>query len=263
MSNKAEKRDMNQETTSESKPKLRFPEFQNAPEWEERELGDFANLIDERAGENKHTPMSVTAGVGLVSQEEKFGREIAGKQYRNYFVLRDGDFAYNKSATKQYPEGFITLFEGQSSAAVPNSIFACFRVEDKEVNRHFLNQLFSANFHGAWLRRFLTIGARTHGTLNVNSDDLLRMPIRIPAPSEQKKVADCLSGLDNLITEQSKKLDRLREFKRGLQQQLLPAESESLPRLRFPEFKDAPEWEEITLGNVLTEHKLKLSLIHI
>ena len=86
-------------------PKLRFPEFQE--EWEERKLSDFATLITEKAGENKHTLMSVTVGIGLLTQTEKFGREIAGNSYKNYFVIKYGDFAYNKSATKQYPEGYI------------------------------------------------------------------------------------------------------------------------------------------------------------
>src|SRR5574338_1383374 len=87
------------------RPKLRFPQFQDAPEWEEKTLGDIANLINQRVGERKSTLMSITAGVGLVSQLEKFGREIAGNAYRNYYVIKNGDFAYNKSATKQYPEG--------------------------------------------------------------------------------------------------------------------------------------------------------------
>jgi len=239
-----------QTTRRQATPKLRFPEFRDAGEWEERLLGDIAKLIEERAGSDKHTPMSVTAGVGLVAQEEKFGREIAGNQYRSYFVIREGDFAYNKSATKQYPEGFVTMLEGQSSAAVPNSIFTCFRVEGDVINRHFLNYVFSANFHGAWLRRFITIGARAHGALNVNSDDLLRMPLRVPSLLEQEKIADCLSSLDSLIAAQRQKLDTLKAHKQGLLQQLFPAEGETVPRLRFPEFREAREWEEKSIGSV-------------
>ena len=54
--------------------------------------------------------MSITSGVGLISQIEKFGREIAGESYKNYFVIRKNDFAYNKSATKEYPEGYIATY---------------------------------------------------------------------------------------------------------------------------------------------------------
>lgn len=236
-------------------PKLRFPEFQE--EWEEKNLSDFATLITEKAGENKYTMMSVTVGVGLLTQIEKFGREIAGNSYKNYFVIKHGDFAYNKSATKQYPEGYIAMYKGQGSAAVPNSIFICFRVEGDTVNLHFLDHIFSANFHGAWLRQFITIGARAHGALNVDSDDLLRMPLRIPTPNEQQKIADCLTSLDNLIAAQSQKVAALQAYKKGLMQNLFPAEGESVPRLRFPEFESAGEWEEKTLGEVATFSKGK------
>lgn len=232
------------------KPKLRFPEFRGSLEWEERRLSDFANLISERAGDSEYTLMSVTAGIGLVTQMEKFGKEIAGKAYKDYFVIKDGDFAYNKSATKDYPEGFISMLEGRDSAAVPNSIFLCFRVEDEGISRQLLKHMFLANFHGHWLRRFITVGARAHGALNVNPDDLMRMPIRIPGPEEQEEIADCLSSLDDLIAAQNQKLDSLNAHKQGLLQQLFPAEGETLPQLRFPEFQDSPEWEEKTVGQI-------------
>lgn len=145
------------------------------------------------------------------------------------------------------------MLEGQSAAAVPNSIFICFRVEDEELNRYFLKHIFFANHHGAWLRRFITVGARAHGALNVNSDDLLRMPMRIPSPNEQQKIADCLSSLDELIAAQSQKLETLQAHKKGLLQQLFPAEGETVPRLRFPEFRDAGEWKTTKLGSKVTK----------
>ena len=138
-------------------PQLRFPGFRDAPEWEEKLLGGVSALVSERAGTNKYTLMSVTSDVGLIPQVEKFGREIAGNQYKNYYVIRKGDFAYNKSATNQYPEGFISMLEDRDEAAVPNSIFICFRITDTHTCPYFLKHTFLANFHGAWLRKFITI----------------------------------------------------------------------------------------------------------
>ena len=83
-------------------------------------------------GENKYTLMSVTSGVGLIPQAEKFGREIAGDSYKNYIVIKKYDFAYNKSATKRFPEGYISMLREYDTAAVPNSIFTCFRITDSE-----------------------------------------------------------------------------------------------------------------------------------
>ncbi len=245
---------MNNKTTTTKYqliPKLRFPEFRDTGEWDVKRLGKFTKLINERAGENTFKLMSVTAGIGLVSQEEKFGREIAGKSYKNYIVMREGDFAYNKSATKEYPEGFIALLEGQSSGAVPNSIFTCFRIIDKGVNRNFLNHFFFANYHGFWLRKFITVGGRAHGALSVDSTDLLKMPIAIPSLEEQRKIADCLTSLDDLITRETQKLETLEAYKKGLLQNLFPAEGQTIPALRFPEFQNAKEWVKVPFGNLI------------
>ncbi len=200
--------------------------------------------------------MSITSGVGLVSQEEKFGRVIAGSSYKNYLLLKPNDFAYNKSATKEYPEGFLALYSGDKLAAVPNSIFTCFRIKDKSPAPRYLKYLFLGNLHGEWLRKFIQVGARAHGSLSINDSDLLALPIPLPQGSssleEQQKIADCLSSLDELIAAQARKVDALKTHKKGLMQQLFPREGETQPRLRFPEFRDAGEWKEVALGQLMT-----------
>ncbi len=78
--------------------------------------------------------------------------------------------------------------------------------------------------------------------------------IRIPIPplSEQKKISDCLSSIDALIAAEAGKLDAMKDHKRGLMQHLFPTPGEATPRLRFPEFQDAGEWEEKEVGDVFT-----------
>ena len=105
-------------------PKLRFPQFRKEPGWKTEELGSLATISTEKVGDNECIPMSITSGVGLVSQMEKFGRVIAGSSYKNYLLLRKNDFAYNKSATKEYPEGFIAMYSGDALAAVAASCLA-------------------------------------------------------------------------------------------------------------------------------------------
>ena len=211
----------------ETLPKLRFPEFRDAGEWGTKELSELAVIINEKAGRNKYTLMSITSGIGLVSQLEKFGREIAGAQYNNYIVIRKNDFAYNKSATKEYPEGFIAIYSGETPAAVPNSIFTCFRVDECKVLPEYLSYLFFCNLHGRWLKNFITVGARVHGSLNIYNDDLLALPVPLPtgysSQAEQQRIADCLSSIDDLIALQTKKLDALKVHKKGLMQQLFPS----------------------------------------
>lgn len=233
-------------------PRLRFPEFNG--EWRSQPLGELAFIIKEKAGDRKCILMSIMSGVGLIPQIDKFGKEIAGQQYKNYIILHKNDFAYNKSSTKEYPEGFIAMYIGTEIAAVPNSIFTCFKIKVADIAHLYLNYLFLYNFHGKYLRRYITIGARSHGALAIDDADLLSLPIPYPTGNtsfkEQQRIADCLSSLDERIAAETNKLDALKAHKKGLLKQLFPAEGETLPALRFPEFRSAGEWEERTLSQL-------------
>ena len=85
---------------------------------------------------------------------------------------------------------------------------------------------------------------------SVNKSTLEAIEIVVPSYAEQLKIADCLLSLDELIAAQGRKVEALKTYKRGLMQQLFPREGETLPRLRFPEFRDAPEWEEVKAGTL-------------
>ena len=246
-------------------PKLRFPGFHE--EWDTLPLGAAVSIISDRVGDLDCIPLSITSGVGLVSQVEKYGRTIAGSQYKNYIRLQTGDFAYNKSATKSDPEGFIARYTGSASAAVPNSIFTCFRVDEKLAEPRLLKYFFEANLHGNFLRQRLSVGARAHGSLNIADADLLETPIPLPqgdfALAEQRNIADCLESLDDLIAAETEKLEALKRHKRGLLQQLFPAEGETTPRLRFPQFRNSGEWQEKELRTIASYQNGKAYEQHI
>lgn len=231
-------------------PKLRFHEFKNSPSWNITNLGKISSVVEEKAGKNKYIPLSVTSGIGLISQTEKFGREISGNSYKNYIVIRKYDFAYNKSATKQFPEGFISMLENYDIAAVPNSIFICFRITDKQYYPNILNYLFYNNYHGYWLRKYIEVGGRAHGSLNFDTKHLWDIPIVLPSLEEQRKIADCLASIDDLIEAEKRKLEVLKKYKKALMQKLFPAEDASIPELRFAEFKDSGEWENKKLSDI-------------
>lgn len=146
------------------------------------------------------------------------------------------------------------MYIGTEIAAVPNSIFTCFKIKVADIAHLYLNYLFLYNFHGKYLRRYITIGARSHGALAIDDADLLSLPIPYPTGNtsfkEQQRIADCLSSLDERIAAETNKLDALKAHKKGLLKQLFPAEGETLPALRFPEFWDAGEWEEKNFRNI-------------
>ncbi len=231
-------------------PKLRLRQFEDKPQWDICKLGKIVIPVEERAGAKKYTLMSVTSGVGLVPQVEKFGREIAGSAYKNYYVIKKNDFAYNKSATKQFPEGYISMLTDYTEAALPNSIFTCFRIVDEECDPRFFDHLFHNNYHGTWLRKYIEVGARAHGSLSVDTKHLWNMPIALPKLEEQQKIADCLSSINDLISAEDKKLSALKDHKKGLMQKLFPAEGKTVPEWRFPEFRGCKEWEEKILSDV-------------
>lgn len=252
MSNKLDTKAVKPESKRVLNPKMRFPEFKDEPEWNAEKLGAIASLITERVGNRKCIPMSITSGVGLVSQHEKFGRTIAGNQYENYLVLQKDDFAYNKSATKEFPQGFIAKYSGDEPAAVPNSIFTCFRAHKDGIVPDFLNYLFAGNLHGKWLKKYIEVSARAHGSLSIDDKILLSLPIPLPSGgssrAEQQKIVACLTSLEELISAHSQKLAALKSYKNALMRQLSPCDGETIPRLRFPEFQNAAEWEELPLS---------------
>ncbi|MDR1382600.1 MAG: restriction endonuclease subunit S [Planctomycetaceae bacterium] len=236
-------------------PQLRFLQFKDSPAWNISSFGKLIIPVKDRAGTKKYTLMSVTSGVGLIPQIEKFGREIAGNAYSSYYVIKKNDFAYNKSATKQFPEGYISMLTEYDEAALPNSIFACFRIVDDGCVPKFFYHLFHNNYHGSWLRKYIEVGARAHGSLSVDTKHLWDMPVALPRTEEQRKIADCLSSLDDLIAAEDKKLEALKAHKKGLMQKLFPAEGKTVPEWRFIEFRGSGEWEEKPLaqvGNIIT-----------
>lgn len=248
-------------------PRLRFPEFRDDRVWEQKPLSALTVPVGERVGDSDCVPYTVTSGEGLVSQEEKYGRTIAGKSLKNYYRLQRDDFAFNKSATKVFPQGYIARFQGDERAAVPNSIFTCFRIANENVDAAYLDYLFQGNLHGRWLKNYIMVGARAHGALNISDDDLYALPVPLPAGNkslaEQQKIAACLGSLDDLITAEGRKLTALRDHKKGLMQQLFPREGETRPRLRFPDFlKDVSSFEQVakfakvTTGNKDTQNKV-------
>ena len=111
--------------------------------------------------------------------------------------------------------------------------------------------IFHKNIHEATGRSTLLVVQKRTARLKYNTQKILKNTVQfLPQLKEQQKIADCLSSIDELIAAQNQKLDILKAHKKGLLQQLFPAEGETLPRLRFPEFRDASEWEEKKLGEI-------------
>ena len=226
---------------------MRFPEFGTSEGWKKYKLRELADRITKKVGDNKLVTLSISAGIGFVSQAEKFSRDISGKQYCNYIYLKKGEFSYNKGNSKTFPQGCIYELKEYDEAAVPNA-FISFRFKENLVPS-FYQGYFDSNFHGKQLVRFITSGARSDGLLNISPTDFFSIVLPTPVKKEeQQKIADCLSSIDDLIDAESRKLRALEKYKKGLMQKLFPAEGKTLPEWRFPEFKGCGEWKSKSMG---------------
>lgn len=203
-------------------PRIRFPEFQDAGEWEEKSLGEIAGLVNDRVGQRVLTTLSISAGQGFVSQEEKFGRDISGGQYEYYTVVKHGDFVYNKGNSKRFPQGCVYEYSGAREAAVPR-VFITFRFQEGYCNS-FYQYCFEKNMHGKQLEREITAGPRNNGLLNISKQKFFAIKLLTPSFSEQKRVGDTLSTLDAIIEAKRLELDALRRLRKGFVQQMFPSE---------------------------------------
>lgn len=231
-------------------PKLRFPEFRNAPEWESKELHTIAEPVSERAdNEDENNILTLSGEHGLVLQSEYFGKQIAGTNSERYLKIERDDFVYNDRTTKASEYGTIKRLTKHPHGIV-SPIYKCFRFKAGELPV-FWEWYFESGAHEAELRSLANEGARA-GRFNVSIDRFLSTSVYTPkrGSAEQQKIAECLSTLDELIGAESQKLDALKAHKKGLMQQLFPREGETLPRLRFPEFHSAPEWEVKSLESL-------------
>ena len=232
-------------------PALRFPEFREAGEWEEKKLSQVCEInptvntlpekfiyIDLESVESGHLlQKKIISREGAPSRAQrllKIGdvlfQTVRPYQKNNYFFMPDNDINYVAST------GYAQLRAHES-----NKYLFQYLHNDKFVSK-VLEKCTGSNYPA------------------INSSDLSTILVEIPEEKEQQKIADCLSSLDDLITAQTQKLAALKEHKKGLMQQLFPAEGETVPKLRFPEFRDEKPWQLKSIGKVLTEQARPINM---
>jgi len=243
---------MSKEKTSMSKndkqralvPRLRFPEFRDESGWLPVRLDQLADRVTTKnADESVTRVLTNSAEHGVLNQREYFDKDIATKgNLDGYYVVEHGDFVYNPRISSAAPVGPIS--RNNVGEGVMSPLYTVFRFNHTDTD--FYEHYFKSTSWHLYLRSVSSTGAR-HDRMSISNAGFMQMPVPNPHPSEQQKIADCLSSLDDLIAAEGRKLAALRDHKKGLTQQLFPREGETRPRLRFPEFRDAGEWEEKTI----------------
>lgn len=219
--------------TSTVVPRLRFPEFREAAAWEEATLGDVSEM---RAG--KFVAASDIADTPASGWFPCYG----GNGLRGYTRSSTHEGKYSLIGRQGALCGNVRLFDGKFHATEHALVVTPGNGVDTDWLFYALGLL--------ELNKY-SIGQAQPG---LSVQVLEKVPIATPRDSmEQQKIADCLTSLDEVLAAQGQKVEALKAHKRGLMQQLFPREGKTRPRLRFPEFRNAPEWERRTLKQLAND----------
>ncbi|MFY9261701.1 MAG: restriction endonuclease subunit S [Gallionella sp.] len=233
-------------------PKLRFPEFREAGEWEADELGTVAIFVNEKipveqvALENYVSTENILQDFGGVVRASKLPTMGAVTQFRPLDTLVSNIRPYLKKV-------WVADKEGGAS----NDVIVI------RAKQQLLPQYFSFLLKNDTFIDYVMTGAKGVKMPRGDIGSMKAYPTLYPTKPEQQKIADCLASLDQRITLEAQKLATLKSHKKGLMQQLFPRvagasssketreqDAPATPKLRFPEFRDAGVWEVTTLGKL-------------
>ena len=201
--------------------KIRFKDKKgrNYPEWEKVHLNKFVERVVRKNKDNvSKRPLTISAQYGLVDQEEFFNKLVASKNLEGYYLLKNGEFAYNKSYSTGYPFGAIKRLDKYENGAV-STLYICFKVKNN-INSDFIVQYFESSKWHKEIAMIAVEGARNHGLLNVSVSDFFETIHYIPCLEEQNKISKFLLNIDNILFKENKKLEELVQWKKGLLQQM-------------------------------------------
>ena len=225
----------------EKRPKLRFPGFDEP--WKAERLSGFADRVTRKNSQNEtDLPLTISSKDGLVDQVSYFNKTVASKDMSGYYLLLNGEYAYNKSYSVGYDFGSIKRLDRYPVGAL-STLYICFAL--KKHDSDFIKAYFDSL---KWYREIYMIsaeGARNHGLLNVPTDKFFETKHYLPQSlNEQRKIADFIIALERRIDAQQSLVDNLKKYKRGL-----------LNSLISQKIKFAPSgiWHSAKLGDIFRE----------
>ncbi len=213
--------------------------------WSTCLLGQRFQRIVRRNQDNCKNVLTISAQLGLVSQREYFNQEVASADRRGYFLLKKGEFAYNKSYSEGYPLGAIKRLE-TSDEGIVSPLYICFATRTLTVS-DFYTQYFEFGGYDHEIYRIAQEGARNHGLLNISTEDFFKGSIIDPPHPEQHKIAEILMCCDQVISLKEQLIEEKRRQKKWLMQTLLNPDS----GVRVPGFERS-EWFECSLSELFT-----------
>ena len=188
-------------------PEIRFDGF--TYDWEQRKLGD---LVDRVTRKNQdlvsELPLTISAQYGLIDQNEFFDKRVASKDVSGYYLIENGEFAYNKSTSTDAPWGAIKRLDRYENGVL-STLYIVFGIKENNlVDSDFLVSYYSTNLWHKGIHEIAAEGARNHGLLNIAPADFFETRLMIPQDiEEQKKIGKYFIELEALITLHQRQTD--------------------------------------------------------
>ena len=188
-------------------------------EWQIVRLSDLFVPVNRKNTENNKNILTISAQDGLVSQMEYYKHQYASADTLGYTLLKEGEFAYNKSRAGEFPYGAIKMLKKYEEGVV-SPIYLCFAAKNG-VCKDFWSYYFNGGMVNHGLYRIAQEGARNHGLLNIPTDEFFNLELRVPPIAVQRRIVAVLSTADREIDLMEKELKALELKKKALMQLLL------------------------------------------
>lgn len=200
----------------EAVPEIRLDGFER--EWKKFKLKDVAHRVQGNDGRMDLPTLTISASGGWMNQIDRFSANIAGKEQKNYTLLKKGELSYNHGNSKLAKYGVVFELQDYEEALVPK-VYHSFRV-NQLADAKFIEIMFSTKIPDRELGKLISSGARMDGLLNISFDDFMNIAIIIPTIEEQQAIGAYFSILDNLIATHQEKISQLETLKKKLLQDM-------------------------------------------
>ena len=197
-------------------PELRFPGFTD--DWEQRKLESVLLVSTEKNIRNEYSRnevLSVSREAGTVNQIEYQGRSFAGEDLSGYKVVHEGELIYTKSPLRGAPYG---IFQVATIRGILSPLYAVYKSSNLALASFVATYLKNDSVATKYLAPLVTKGAKN--TINVTDEGALKGKILIPQVAEQQRIYSLFVKIDGLLSLHQRKLDHLKELKKGLLQQM-------------------------------------------
>lgn len=195
----------------ETVPKVRFKGFEG--EWKKVKLNTFAKRIMlKNSNLESSLALTIASAYGLVSQAEYFNNLVVGSNIQNYYLLKKGEFAYNKSYSNGYPFGSVKRLD-RYEQGILSTLYIVFSI-DNSVSSDYITHFFDTTLWHKEIAERAEEGARNHGLLNIATRDFFDIYIWMPdSVKEQQSIASFFTSLDRQIALHTQRLEKLKQIK--------------------------------------------------